>query len=111
MASLLRDKGYNEPCKYYFIKNVLYESLIEWKNDDFIFKYEPSFCIAPNAYLVLEWLRKAHHIHISIEVSQIYYYFTISHIPNGNKLISNKKYETYTEALLDSILYTLNNLI
>lgn len=105
---LLASKGFNKKCKEYYISEVLIHSVAEWSNDEFLYN---SSCVAPNIYQVAEWLREEKKIHISVEVTQIYYYFTISFIPNCNKVSSDKKFFTFEEALKEAINFVINTLI
>lgn len=111
VAFWLKEKGYNELCDGYYLYNIYRDSLLKWRNNEILFKFEHTYYTAPTVYSVAEWLRNTHKIHLSIEVSQVYFYFTISTIPNGNKLKSNKIYESFEEAYQEGLLYILQYLI
>lgn len=107
-AYLLKNKGFNEICNSHYFYKKLYPTIVRWTNSEDKYTAEATYCTAPTIYQVAEWLREIHNIHISIEVSQIYYYYTISLIPNGKiKLESSNKYFTFEEAFKEAINFTL----
>lgn len=108
-AYIIKEKGFNYPCKGYYFFEKYSSSLATWYNTDGIsYISEAKYCTAPTIYQVAEWLREIHNIHISVEVSQIYYYYTISLIPNGKiKLESSNKFFTFEEAFKEAINFAI----
>lgn len=111
MALLLKQKDFNEQCTHYYLNGKLCDSLLKWTNNEFLFSYNNTYCTAPDIYQVAKWLRENHSLHITIESSQIYYYFTIKHMPNSNKVMSDKKYDSFEMCFNDCLLFVIQNLI
>lgn len=108
ISKALKALGFNEPCNSYYFYQKLYSTIVTWYNSGDKYTESAEYCTAPTIYQVGKWLREEKKIHISVEVTQIYYYFTISFIPNCNKISSDKKFFTFEEAFKEAINIVIN---
>ena len=72
VAKLLKEKGFDEPCRSYFIDNVDYISSsysVEELTDLNMGVWE---ILRPTHQMAIKWLREVHQLHISVDVSPIY---------------------------------------
>ena len=112
-AMLLKEKGFNEPCSYYYENNDLYKlGYYHGEGTGFVrnnspidgrFLCEEMQCTAPTQSLAQKWLREIHHITFNAnphsDNHEIIYVVTI-------KVISNKKHVDF-----NVMMTTLNKAI
>lgn len=69
VASLLRDKGFNEPCRGVYEEKVLrINTLCDWFNSDF-----SEYVSAPTQAMACDWIEKTFNISIEVYVGIIGY--------------------------------------
>lgn len=69
VASLLRDKGFNEPCRGVYEEKVLrINTLCDWFNSDF-----SEYVAAPTQAMACEWVEEQYGIFIQINRYHQYY--------------------------------------
>ena len=132
-AMLLKEKGFNEPCSYYYEDDELYK-LGYYHGDGTGFARnnspindrllcEEMQCTAPTQSLAQKWLREIHHITFNANPhsnhGKIIYVVTIKVISN-NKYIdfnvmmdnSNKAnmFDTYEDAIEAGLKYCLKSI-
>lgn len=127
IAIKLREKGFREECiAYYHTDGELlynrdqyrggnYKSLLRSYNS---LPKNPIGCEqidAPTISQVLKWLREEKKIHITVEIDNNGWYYTVSpnvRLKNSKlKIISFENKESYEQATLVGIQYILYNLI
>ena len=132
-AMLLKEKGFNEPCPYYYEGDELYK-LAYYHGDgagfvrnnspinDMMYCEEMQ-CTAPTQSLAQKWLREIHHITFNANPNynngEIVYVVTIKDISNKNYIdfnvmmnTSNKAImlSTYEEAIEEGLKYCLKSI-
>ena len=132
-AMLLKEKGFNEPCSYYYEDDELYK-LCHYQGDGNGFARNSSHindrlsceemqCTAPTQSLAQKWLRETHHVTFNANPfsnkGKIVYTVTIKVISN-NKYIdfnvmmdtSNKAimFDTYEDAIEAGLKYCLKSI-
>ena len=117
VSKLLKEKGFNEPCRSYFIDKVDYVDFsysVEELTDLYMDVWE---ILRPTHQMALAWLREEHHIFIEIGTSVDLngnYHFCYTILDNKCKYLTrgytdfNFNYEDAVEAALE---YSLKNLI
>lgn len=116
VAKLLKEKGYDEPSKYYYRKGdnkFTYTALALRNSIEALYISE---CTTHPLAEVAKWLREVHNIHITIGNSASGYYWELSKADNGTFICdynykgSNDggKYNTYEQALNEGIKEALN---
>ena len=132
-AMLLKEKGFNEPCSYYYEDDELYK-LAYYHGDGtgFVcnnshisdrFLCEEMQCTAPTQSLAQKWLREVHHITFNAnphsDNDEIIYVVTIKvisikkHIDfNVMMTTSNKAtmFDTYEDAIEAGLKYCLKSI-
>ena len=135
VAKLLKEKGFNEPCKVWYSEYTSQfggEKYTSIEFDDHNrFKKDYKFLFhAPTLQMAMKWLREVHKIQICVEQNPYdvwhYWGFSMSYIdekinelPNPTQAfihicptkIPNNCYKTYEEAVEAAIKYCLENLI
>jgi len=130
IAKLLKEKGFNEPCRLFYKDPQAW--LFEFINAPKAYKDNPNnpCFLAPTPYMVMDWLRQVHGIHIYIELGvredkpnkYVTYYkpvvegmFNTKHLQDINEKAQQhfawKFYDDYAKAVDDAIVFTLKNLI
>ena len=124
-AKLLKEKGFNEPTLYYYIRGHLF------KGYDYQPNSERPAISAPTQSHVMRYFREVHNLHIEVGVSNDYsddadgnevetwyfWSFSIYGLPTGNVIYDDlqqfdcTEYESYEDAVEAGIVYVLNNLI
>lgn len=61
VSKLLREKGFNEPCRAVYEEKILRNTLCDYLNSQL-----SSYACAPTHQMAIDWLRKKHGILISI---------------------------------------------
>lgn len=72
VAKLLKEKGFNEPCRSYYTD---YEDYIDFSycNDELTdLQMGVWETLRPTQQMAMKWLREVYKIHISVDVSPIY---------------------------------------
>ena len=132
-AMLLKEKGFNEPCSYYYEDDELYK-LYHYQGDGTGFSRNSSpindrlsceemQCTAPTQSLAQKWLREVHHITFNAnphsDNDEIIYVVTIKvisikkHIDfNVMMTTSNKAimFKTYEDAIEAGLKYCLKSI-
>lgn len=120
-AKLLRKKGFDEPCRSYFIDNTDYIDNIY--SADEVTDIQLGVCelLKPTHQMVMKWLREVHKIYLNINVRVILgqwsgYDISIYTTDNDGFLNKNipiklKDNISYEEAVEAAIKYVLENLI
>jgi hypothetical protein len=112
IAQLLKDKGFDETIKSYDKEGKLITVSITIRR----FKPEKVYYPAPTITEVIMWLYEKYGIWIGVGSLRIgEWHFNYKHINTNESLQYAKesgfKHNSPTEAYLEAILYTLNNLI
>lgn len=103
VATLLRDKGFNEPCRGVYEEKVLrINTLCDWFNSDF-----SEYVAAPTQAMACDWLIENYKIHIDVSfVSGKGFVGSICDISNPDNtlyMVDTKDYPSiepvYNEAL------------
>lgn len=112
-ARLLRDKGFDVPCRAYYDMGALKEDMAvarDWSHSNYI-----DHISAPTFQMAMKWLRKVHNICISVDVKigGGKYYVCISSTENGlsHGVLEDEVWDTFEEACEESIKYCLENLL
>lgn len=132
-AMLLKDKGFNEPCRRFYEDNELHELNYYQGNgagfvcnnssiDDRLYCEEMQ-CTAPTQSLAQKWLREVHHITFNSnpysDNKEIIYVVTIKVISNKKHIdfnvmmnTSNKAimFKTYEDAIEAGLKYCLKSI-
>ena len=133
-AMLLKEKGFNEPCSYYYEDNELYK-LAYYHGDGTGFTRnnapindrhlcEEMQCTAPTQSLAQKWLRETYNIHVRPSLTSrwkgINYIITIDKVISDSEIEiafiidSNskeiKKCKTYEEALEEGLINCLKSI-
>lgn len=123
VAKLLKEKGFNEPCFYYYKDGVLmFSPILKGRN-----LYQTDTYSAPTLQMAMKYLREVHHLYIDVGFGNDYkgeflYMGDIYDLTKGaihaeyepiieadDYLSTNPK--TYEEACEAAIKYCLENLI
>lgn len=112
-ARLLKDKGFDVPCRAYYDMGALKEDMTvarDWSHSDYI-----DHTSAPTFQMAMKWLREVHNICISVDVKigGGKYYVCISSTENGlsHGVLEDEVWDTFEEACEESIKYCLENLL
>ena len=132
-AMLLKDKGFDEPCSYYYEDDELYK-LAYYHGDGTGFvcnsspindrlSCEEMQCTAPTQSLAQRWLREVHHITFNANPhsnnGEIVYIVTIKDISNKKYIDFNvmmdtptkaTMFETYEDAIEEGLKYCLKTI-
>lgn len=121
IAKLLRDKGFDEPCKAVYEEEVLrINTLCDYYNSEL-----SSYVCAPTHQMAMKWLREVHNIFISIVPSEVAigvmnYTYVLYKIDIKNSHFTNLSIQgkgnntnkiSYGEAVEAAIEYVLENII
>ena len=93
VASLLRDKGFNEPCRGVYEEKVLrINTLCDWLNSDF-----SEYVAAPTQQTACNWIEENHKIHIVVRfVSKLGYVASVCDISNPDSTLYMLNTEGYS---------------
>ena len=114
VAKLLKEKGFNEPCRSYFIDNVDYIDYFystEKLTDLNMGVWET---LRPTHQMVCAWLREVHNIFIEIIIfreNMTHYRFKILNRDCEKIYIDDGSQFSYEDAVEAAIKYALENLI
>ena len=133
LAVKLKDKGFREKCIAYYWEKinehtpsfVVEDNMPEDGLDilDLLSNHNQAewspFIDAPTISQVLKWLREEKKMHIIVEIADSGWYYTIypnirwenGKLKSDTYIMSFKNKESYEQAALAGIEYTLNNLI
>ena len=132
-AMLLKEKGFNEYCSYYYEDNELYKlAYYHGEGNGFVRNNSPindrllceeMQCTAPTQSLAQKWLRETHHITFNANPhsndGKIIYVVTIKVISNNKHIdfnvmmdTSNKAimFDTYEDAIEAGLKYCLKSI-
>ena len=85
VAMLLRDKGFNEPCRGVYEEKVLrINTLCDWLNSDF-----SEYVAAPTQAMACDWVEETFNISIEVWVGIIGYRVSISYALKDPNIASN----------------------
>ncbi len=113
VAKLLKEKGFDEPCFYYYKNGVLmFSPFLKGRNS-----YQTDTCSAPTHQMTMAWLREVHNIFIeigaSIDLNGNYHFCYI--ILDKKCRYVRKDYTdfdwNYEDAVEAALKYVLENLI
>lgn len=132
-AKLLKEKGFNEPCKLFYDKYhgyipifVVDSELNKYGNNGLVrndqIDISAFICSAPSLYIAMKWLREVHNLCIEPYRTACGYLYTISNVPFGSTKYDNSQeyngddensgqWSTWELACEDAIQYCLKNLI
>lgn len=110
VATLLRDKGFNEPCRGVYEEKVLrINTLCDWLNSDF-----SEYVAAPTQAMACDWLTENYKIHIDVSfVSGKGFVGSICDISNSDNTLymldtkANTSIESVYNEALKCILTTM----
>lgn len=123
VAKLLKEKGFNEPCFYYYKDgNLMFSPFLKGRNS-----YQTDTYSAPTLQMAMRWLREVHHLYIDVGFGNDYKgeFLYMGDIYDLTKDAIHAKYEpiieaddylsynpkTHEEACEAAIKYCLENLI
>ena len=115
VAKLLKDKGFNEKCNYYFISNN--EIALTFNKRDF---NHGIYLSAPTQYIVMRWLREVHNLSVEVYRTACGYIGCITAIPSGTDIkfletdgddLASGAYTKWEYACEAAIKYCLEHLI
>lgn len=108
-AKLLKDKGFDEPCRSYWPDNNYlsfeHTKLFISNDNDFVYLLRPTIQIAR------KWLRKVHNIDISVTPDRKAGYSVLIFKDKRLPFDTLDSYSTYEQACEVAIKYCLENLI
>ena len=116
VAKLLKEKGFNEPCRACYI----YEKIFYYDYCSTNFELRDNIISAPTHQMAMKWLREVHNINIEIYVVKNYdkkiceYSYTIMDLDiqgSDDGIDCCHNYKTYEQACEESIKYCLEHLI
>lgn len=112
IAKLLKEKGFNEPCRWYMEDGVTLSGSNE--TNDYLF---PGYYSAPTIAEVVMWLYEKHGIWIDVSLNQfskpndLQWMYSILFTKDCTYSHSQKSFNSPKEAYEAAIIYTLKNLI
>lgn len=110
VAKLLKEKGFDEKCRSYYIGSSGRYSrcTVEIKTND----CRNDEILRPTHQMVLKWLREEHNLIISINFSYVSnsYTYLIKYITR-HEMVWSDIAESYEEVVEAALKYTLENLI
>lgn len=105
-AQILKEVGFNEPCKGVFVNGQA--MLLSSLSYNSLFQYTDT-CSAPTLQMALKWLRDERHIFIEITASGSLFTYTIKHysiekgwIERNNQ--EKKTFSSYEDAVCDGLI-------
>lgn len=119
VASLLKEKGFDEPCRAYWDDqpkldvHTLFFSVEPIKNSERV----GNDISCPTPQMVMEWLREVHNLHIAIERGPQGYHIFIETLPWGTviyitrEIIGTTYINPFKEAVECAIKFCLEKLI
>ena len=121
LAKKLKEKGYPQQCgdDAYILEDEYEEFEVGSLEFTPLIPEHLQTVVAPTISQVLRWLREEKKIHIFSEIASMGWYYTIypkiqikeGKLKTGNTIIDRDASNTYDEAILAGIEYTLDNLI
>lgn len=110
IAKLLKEKGFDEPCFYYYKDKILmFSPFLKGRNS-----YQTNTCSAPTHQMAMAWLREVHYLWIDIEPLTNYKWtwgIWLMNDPNFKMGESSQVTSNYKEAVEAALKYALENLI
>lgn len=113
VAKLLKEKGFDEPCRAYYNMGALKEDITvprDWSHSNYI-----DHISAPTLQMAMKWFRDERGVYIQIKRSfnTFLYSALMLKVKDGPELhsIIPSKHETYEEAVEAALKYSLENLI
>lgn len=113
VASLLKEKGFNEPCRAVYEEGVLRaNTLCDYLNSEL-----SSYICVPTHQMAMAWLREVHNIFIEVGTSidlNGNYHFSYTILDKECKYVRREWTSfdwTYEEAVEVALKYVLENLI
>ena len=135
IAKKFKEKGFDEPCIYAYCKKGGWNAYKQehepityilrtdgnpfgnfYIGKNWNVKYETNknkiCCSAPTISQVLEWLREEKKIYVTVNIErEDWFEYKIVQLIKNTRCTGNHVYETYNDAILAGIKYTLDNLI
>ena len=115
-AKLLKDKGFDESCRYYYVNNGNLMFTEEYFHNSEIKygTYTGCICTAPTLQMAMKWLREVHtlFIEITVDLSDVVYPMYNAKIVNlktcDNHYVLGYDRYSYEEAVETAIINCLN---
>lgn len=112
VAKLLKEKGFDEPCRSYFIDDTgdYRRCTVEITNKNCSFEQ----LLRPTLYMTMEWLREIHNIDICAfpcYYDYILWGYDCKIYKNKDLFLSLTKTRSYEDAIEAALKYALENLI
>jgi len=114
VAKLLKEKGFVEPCLYYYFSNGKIEKAIGLKDKN-------TACVstfsAPTHQMAMKWLREVYGLHIWVEYSrfdfnkELPYLWNIAETKINGDYWGGTYHKSSKEAVESALKYVLENLI
>ena len=107
VAKLLKEKGYNEPCKQFYCK--AYDDTWNCDNDCLRFRLvtyselEDGDILIPSLYDAQKWLREKHGIIVDIDTDYYDGFLFTYQAWSFDKVSEKQSFDTYEEALNEGI--------
>jgi len=123
LAKLLKEKGFDVPCEYFYVDGKLVMSQgfdCNWNGGESLYTDYKNECSAPTIQMVMKWLRVQHNLHIMVDcIGSENYMPTIQFTCNSKDIMveSNKSkiggngFDSFEDACESAIKYCLDNLI
>ena len=110
VATLLRNKGFNEACRGVYEEKVLrINTLCDWFNSDF-----SEYVAAPTQQMACDWIEENYKIHIVLLITKKGYVASICDISDLDNLIymvDTKYYPDIESVYNEALEYILTNMI
>ena len=111
VATLLRNKGFNEPCRGVYEEKVLrINTLCDWFNSDF-----SEYVAAPTQAMACDWIRDKHKIHIVVRFESNHGYVgsvcDISNPDNILYVVDTKGFPSIESVYNEALKCILTNMI
>ena len=112
-AKLLKEKGFDEPCHYYYRNNTLmFDASINGRNS---YQHNENIASAPTHQMAMKWLRKEHNLCIEIFVTWRdkipHYQWRINNLITQDTIVDTPCLEKPEQAVEAALKYAFENLI
>ena len=118
VAKLLKEKGFDIPCEYFYVDGKLVKSHgydCNWNEGESLYTDYKNECSAPTLQMVMKWLREVHNKYIEISIDRAHNFEGIVFRPaiyDGElDCLWEYNFLTYEQACEAGIKYCLENLI
>lgn len=116
VAKLLKEKGFDIPCEYFYVDGKLVKSHgydCNWNEGESLYTDYKNECSAPTLQMAMKWLREGKNVIIELHYQywRDWYALVSSENPLGIIAKTTDSYSSYEEACEAGIKYCLENLI